>query len=476
MTGTIQTQNMENIIQKGKAHFIINPELTEGKIVDIFATEPIVKNLSEKTIQQAINTALTEGVYKINLNADAHEGYGCPIGSVVATEKTIMPGPVGYDISCSVSYLQTDIEFEQLESKESRRALINKICEYIPYGTGTERVPKQLKVSRDDYMDILNYGAADGFLMKKLDIDLSWLKNLERKNLPADAKLLSEKTLKRGDGQIGSLGSGNHFLEAQKVKIMDKKIASKWGMSETVAFLTHCGSRGLGHQIALEYFQKLQNWFELKNVKLRDKELVYADIHSLLGHDYYFSMGCAANFAIVNHLVLNTAIKNALSELYPNNKADFVYLISHNLVQKEIINGKELYIHRKGGTRAFGAGHPDLIGTKYYTTGHPVIIPGSSISGSSVMAGDDSTGKNFYTVPHGAGRALGRREAKRTFTQQYVDEQMENADVLFNKRHYPIDEYSEAYKDYDEVIKSVELAGLAKEVARMKPIFVVKGE
>lgn len=468
--------NTGKIIRKGEAHFIINPELAEGKIIDIFATEAIVNDLSEKTIQQAINTALTEGVCKINLNADAHEGYGCPIGSVVATENTIMLGPVGYDISCSVSYLQTDIEFEQLKPREARRKLINKICEFVPYGIGTERALRQLKLSKQEYYDILNKGASDRFLMAKFGIDLSWLDHLERKSLPADVNLLSERVLKRGENQVGSIGSGNHFLEAQKVEIVDKKLASLWGIIEHVGFLTHCGSRGLGHQIATEYFEKLWEWFDARNIQLKDRELAYAEIDSEHGQNYLKSMGCAANFAIVNHLVLNTAIKTALEELYPENKVNFVYLISHNLAQKEPVDGKEFYIHRKGGTRAFPAHHPNLKDTIFYETGHPVIIPGSSISGSSIMAGLETAKKNFYTVPHGAGRCLGRREAKRTLTQKYVDEQMDKADVLFNKRHYPVDEFSEAYKDYDEVMKSVVLSGLAKEVARLKPLFVIKGD
>ena len=468
--------NTDKIIQKDTAHFIINPELTEGKIIDIFATEKIINGLSEKTIQQAINTALTEGVYKINLNADAHEGYGCPIGSVVATEKTIMLGPVGYDISCSVSYLQTDIEFKQLQSREERRKLINKICEFVPYGMGSERAPRQIQLSKQEYHDILNKGASDKLLMAKLGIDLNWPDNLERKSLPADMSLLSDKVLKRGEGQIGSIGSGNHFLEAQKVQIIDKKIASLWGISEHVGFLTHCGSRGLGHQIATEYFEKLWDWFNARNIQLRDKELAYAEIDSVYGKDYLLSMGCAANFAIINHLALNTAIKASLEELYPNNKVNLIYLISHNLAQKESVDGKEFYIHRKGGTRAFPAHHPNLKDTKFYETGHPVIIPGSSISGSSVMTGLETAKKNYYTVPHGAGRSLGRREAKRVLTQKYVDDQMDKADVLFNKRYYPIDEFSEAYKDYDEVIKSVVLSGLAKEIAKLKPLFVIKGD
>lgn len=464
------------LIQKDIAHFIIDPALSEGKIIDIFATEKIVSGFSPKTIEQAINTALTEGVYKINLNADAHEGYGCPIGSVVATENTIMLGPVGYDISCSVSYLQTDLEFSELKTREARRRLINKICEYVPYGIGTERAPKQLEISRQDYHDVLNFGASNKSLMEKFGIDLGWLEHLERLSLPGDVNLLSDRVKKRGDGQIGSIGSGNHFLEAQRVKIVDDRLASLWGISEHIGFLTHCGSRGLGHQIATEYFYKLWDWFDAKNIKLRDKELAYAEINSEHGQNYMYSMGCAANFAIVNHLVLNTSIKLALKELYPGCNVNFVYLLSHNLAQKEKVDSKELYIHRKGGTRAFPAHHPALLGTKFYETGHPVIIPGSSISGSSIMVGLEGAKKNFYTVPHGAGRCMARTEARRRFTQAYVDEMMAKADVLFNKRYYPVDEFSDAYKDYKEVINSVVLSGLASEVAQMKPLFVIKGD
>ncbi len=466
---------MEKLIKKSNAHFIINPELSNGKIIDIFATEKIVKDFSDKTIQQAINTALTEGVSKINLNADAHEGYGCPIGSMVATKDSIMLGPVGYDISCSVSYLQTDLKPELLKDKSTRRDLIDKICEYVPYGVGKMRTKKQLKINKDEYLSILNKGTTDHELMKNLDIPIEWLNKLERTHLPADASLLSEQAIKRGEGQIGSLGSGNHFLEAQNVKILDKQLASSWGISEGVGFLTHCGSRGLGHQIATEYFKKLWDYFSVNNLPFADRELVWAKIDSQIGQDYLLSMGCAANFAIVNHLALNKAIKSAIERLYPKAKVNFVYLISHNLAQLEEINGEKYYIHRKGATRAFPAGRPDLKSTKFYDTGHPVIIPGSSISGSSIMVGLESSKNNYYTVPHGAGRCMGRNEAKRKLLQSYVNKKMEEADVLTNMRNYPVDEFTEAYKDYDEVINSVCKAGLAREVAQLKPIFVIKG-
>lgn len=467
---------MNKLIKKGTAHFVVNPELVQGKIIDIYATDKIVEDLSDTTIQQVINTALIQGVCKVNLNADAHEGYGCPIGSVVATKNTIMLGPVGYDISCSVSYLQTDLDYKLLKDKRERRALINKLCEYVPYGTGSTRAKKQVRITRDEYFEILNNGASNIELMKKLGVNPDWLEHLERKSLSADASVLSDKVIKRGQDQLGSIGSGNHFLEAQKVKLLDRELARKWEMSEGLAFLTHCGSRGLGHQIATEYFAELWKYFAENEIELVDRELAWAFVDSDVGQRYLKSMGCAANFAITNHLVLNNSIKSSLEELYPGVKTNFVYFISHNLAQIEEIDNEKYYIHRKGATRAFPAHHPVLKGTKFFETGHPVIIPGSSISGSSIMVGLESGKKNFYTVPHGAGRALGRNEARRQLTQAYVNKKMEEADVLFNKRNYPVDEFAEAYKDYDEVVKSVTESGLAREVARLRPFFVIKGD
>lgn len=465
----------ELLIKKAESHYIVNPDLCKGKTINIFANENIIKELSEKTIQQAINTALTEGVVQINLNADAHEGYGCPIGSVVLTKNTVMLGPIGYDISCSVSYMQTDLSPDIFKEKTAKRELINKLCEYIPYGIGTIYAPKQIQIDKKTYYGILNKGASEKKLLYKLGINPNWTDKIERKSLPADANFLSDNTIRRGDGQIGSLGSGNHFLEAQRVKIIDKELAEKWGISEGVGFLTHCGSRGLGHQIATEYFKKLWDYFDKNNIHIYDRELVYAKIGTEIGESYIKSMGCAANFAIINHLVLNTSIKKAIKELYPNAKCEFIYLISHNIMLKEKINDEEYLVHRKGSIRALPPNHPELEDTKYYKTGHPVIIPGSSISGSSIMVGLETGEKNYYSLPHGAGRCMSRHEAKRRFTQKYVDSKMEDAGVLFNKRYYPIDEYTEAYKEYNQVINSIQEAGLAKMVTKMKPMFVIKG-
>lgn len=463
---------MKTFIKKGEAHYIINPELSNKKIIDIFATEPILEDITEKTIKQATDTALIPGVHKINLNADAHEGYGCPIGSVVATKDTIMLGPIGYDISCSMSYLQTNIPVEELSSKPTRREIIKKLVSYIPQGTGHEHAPEQINISNKTYLEVLEKGASDKNLIQRLGINPVWLENLERTHLPANPSILSSKAISRGEGQLGSLGSGNHFLEAQKVSIIDQKIADAWGITENLGILTHCGSRGLGHQIATEYFEMLNKIQK----DLPDKELVYAEAEGAIGKRYLNSMGCAANFAIVNHLLINTAIYEALKEIFPTVEVDFIYHISHNLVQWEKVGKEEFFVHRKGATRAFPAHHIALAGTKFYETGHPVIIPGSSLSGSSIMVGVQGNEKNFHSTPHGCGRAMGRREAKRKLTQSYVNERMDNADILYNKRNYPIDEFDEAYKNYDEVIKSVEISGLAKEVARLKPLFVIKGD
>lgn len=466
---------MHKFIKKNNSHYTIIPELTEGKQVDIFATETILKDIDEATIKQATNTANTHGVHKINLNADAHRGYGCPIGSVVVTKDTVMPGPIGYDISCSMSYMQTDLPIGLIESKKERRKIIDFICQYIPHGTGNNRAKKQIPISNSLYLNILEYGASNIEIMKELGINLNWLNNLERTHLPADPSVLSETTLKRGEGQLGSLGSGNHFLEGQKPKIIDNDIASKWGLTNNLGILTHCGSRGLGHQIATEFFSKLLKYNQEKGRDLRDRELVYIEAKNSLGKKYLLSMGCAANFAIVNHLIINNAIYSALQEIYPDVVCNFIYHISHNLVQKEIIGDTEFYIHRKGATRAFPAKHPSLKNSHFYETGHPVLLPGSSTRGSSIMVGLEGNEKNFHSTPHGCGRSLGRREAKRIMTQGYVNSKMDEADVICNKANYPIDEFSDAYKNYNEVIKSVVESGLAKEVAKLTPIFVIKG-
>lgn len=466
---------MEKFIKKSEAHYLINPDMAAGKKIDIFATENIIKDLSDKTIKQAIDTANTEGVKKINLNADAHEGYGCPIGSVVVTKDTVMLGPIGYDISCSMSYLQTDIPVEEVASKQLRRELIDKLTKYIPHGTGKKRAKKQIDIGNKLYKLILQHGASDNDVIDALDINSEWLKKLERTNLLADVNMLSSKALDRGDGQLGSLGSGNHFLEAQRVEIIDSDLANKWGLSNNLSILTHCGSRGIGHQIATEYFEKLWKYFNDKGWEVKDKELVYAGVDDALGERYIKSMGCAANFAIINHLIINSAICSALREVFPEADCNFIYHISHNLAQQEQVGKQTFYVHRKGATRAFPAKHPALENTVYYETGHPVLIPGSSLSGSSIMVGLEGNEINYHSTPHGSGRAMGRREARRKLSQDYVNEKMDQGDVLCNMRNYPIDEFAEAYKDYDEVIKSVMLSGLAKEVAKLKPLFVIKG-
>jgi tRNA-splicing ligase RtcB len=467
---------MNKFIKMGDAHYRINKDLAGSKKIDIFATEPIVNELSDSTIKQACNTAMTPGVDKINLNADAHEGYGCPIGSVVATRNTIMPGPIGYDISCSMSYLQTDLPAEELKTKEARRNIINRLTDYIPQGAGSKMAPEQINIDHKTFLEILEKGASDKELIKKLGIEPSWVENLERTHLPADPGGLSAKTLKRGENQSGSLGGGNHFLEAQKVDIIDPEISNAWGINNNTGILTHCGSRGLGHQIATEYFEILWKYTQEKYPDFKNKDLVFADVESAIGRKYLLSMGCAANFAIVNHLLINSAIYSALMDIYPSVKCHLVYHISHNLAQKEKISNKEFYIHRKGATRAFPPEHPALEGTKFFATGHPVIIPGSSLTGSSIMAGVKGNEKNFYSTPHGSGRTMSRRAAKKKLSQAYVNEKMDEAGVLFNKRNYPVDEFAETYKDYDEVIKSVVMAGLAREVADLKPLFVIKGD
>jgi tRNA-splicing ligase RtcB (3'-phosphate/5'-hydroxy nucleic acid ligase) len=468
---------MEKFLERGPAHWIINPELTKGKIIPIIANRDILSTVSDKVIAQAVNTANAEGVESVVLNPDVHEGYGAPIGCVVETSKTLMPGPVGFDISCSMSFLQTDIPIDEVRDPSVRRSLINEVEKRVSLGAGSKPAKAQRKIARDDFEDIIAKGPVAKKVLKKHDIDLTWAENFERKWLDADPEIISKKAIERGQNQIGSLGGGNHFIELESSEIKDKELARDFGISEGVVLVTHCGSRGFGHQIATEFFRQLEQEFRAKGRPFpgNDRELVYCYRDSEIGERYWKSIGCAANFAIVNHLFINAALKDALEAIFPRVKCYMVYLISHNLVQVEPVNGEQKFIHRKGATRALPAGHELLRGTKFERTGHPVLVPGSSLDGSAVFVADENSHLTHHSINHGAGRSMGRNQARRVLDQKFVDDEMQRRDVLYNYRHYPIDEFGAAYKNYDSVLNSIKEAKIAKIVSRHLPLMVLKG-
>ena len=281
--------------------------------------------------------------------------------------------------------------------------------------------------------------------------------------------------------QLGSYGGGNHFGECEVVELCDneraRKAADTFGLKDGhVAFLSHCGSRGIGHNLAMGQFKALQEKFARWDIPLpgRDRELVYAPLGTSEANDYLDDMALGANFATVNHLLINALILEAFQEVLPGVTGQLVYFISHNIARKEIVDNKPSWVHRKGATRAFPAGHHALKGTLYEETGHPILLPGNPQAGSAVMVANEGAAISCYSVNHGAGRALGRKRAIRELDQATVDQSFEDADILSNCRSYPKDEAPAAYKDFDEVLRSVKSAGLASEVARLKARFVIK--
>lgn len=287
--------------------------------------------------------------------------------------------------------------------------------------------------------------------------------------------------------QLGSYGGGNHFGECEVVRLLDndraRRTADVFGLRDgRVGFLSHCGSRGFGHALASGQFRALQRKFAEWKIPLPggDKELVYAPLGTSEADDYLDDMALGANFATVNHLLINALVLEAFQEIIPGVKGSLVYFISHNIARKELLpDGRggfagEGWVHRKGATRAFPGGHPSLKDTPFAATGHPILLPGNPCAGSVIMTAEPGAEKSAYSVNHGAGRCMGRKAADRALDQKAVDDEFTTNDILTNCRLYPKDEAPAAYKDFDAVLDSVKKAGLASEVARLKARFVIK--
>ncbi|GAB5405279.1 MAG: hypothetical protein Aurels2KO_35100 [Aureliella sp.] len=281
--------------------------------------------------------------------------------------------------------------------------------------------------------------------------------------------------------QLGSYGGGNHFGECEVVRISQDPalaaVAESFGLQNgNVAFLSHCGSRGLGHTLATRQFKTLQKFFKKSGLAFPcgDPDLVYAQIGTPEASLYLADMAIGANFATVNHLLINQLVLEAFQQVLPGTRGKLVYFISHNIARQETWNGQPQWVHRKGATRAFPAGHPDLLRTPFADIGHPILLPGNPRDGSSVMVASAGASRSAFSVNHGAGRQMSRRQAKMKLNQAAIDQELEAHDILSNCSVYPKDEAPGAYKDFSEVLASVEQAGLAQEVAKLRAKFVIK--
>jgi len=447
----------------------------------ILASEKLIDKIKEdKTLEQAKNISMLPGIVEKSITMpDAHQGYGFPIGGVAAFDLKkgiISPGGVGYDINCGVRLLRTNLTKKEFLKK--REEVLNELYKNIPSGLGKGG---ELKISDKDMNDILENGAEwalkNGYATKK-DLERTEDKGCIKN---ADAKKVSQKARARGRNQLGTLGSGNHFLEVQYVDtIFDEKSAKVFGLKkEQIVILIHSGSRGLGHQTASDYIHKMEEEFGIEN--LPDRELVYAPLTSQLAHDYIEAMNASANFAFTNRQLITYNIRKSFEKFFPKCKIELVYDVTHNIAKFEPfrINGKsiELCVHRKGATRAFGKGRKE-IPEEYRSTGQPVLIPGSMGTSTYVLLGTKKAEEfSFASTAHGAGRLMSRARAKEEITEAQLKKELEEHDVKFKAGSIKgmLEEGPRAYKDIEEVVRVVDELGISKKVARLKPLAVVKG-
>ncbi|MCA9260465.1 MAG: RtcB family protein, partial [Planctomycetales bacterium] len=472
----------------------ILPTGAKRKPITVIGTEAIRATFDDICLQQAINSSCAPGVTDLVLNPDAHCGYGAPVGCVMVSPTHIYPGPVGVDIKCSMSLLQTNLPADAIVDKPTRRALINAICERTPTGAGRgqRNVSKGRHVDEATGQRAMIEGASRG-VCESLGIPFAWASRCEdsshvgHDDSTAALAMRLEKLLPEMPNfaakasQLGSYGGGNHFGECEVVEIGEdpgsRQAAEVFGLRDQgVAFLSHCGSRGIGHQLASGQFRTLQRKFAQWEIPLPggDRELVYAPLGTPEADDYLDDMALGANFATVNHLLINALVLEAFQEVIPGTTGTLVYFISHNITRKEIVDGRPSWVHRKGATRAFPGGHHALRDTPFAETGHPILLPGNPQAGSAVMVAEPGAEASCFSVNHGAGRQLGRKAAKRSLDQKTIDASFDAADILTNCRNYPVDEAPDAYKPFNEVLRSVEEAGLAREVARLRARFVIK--
>lgn len=486
----------QKIIPTGEATGILPLPQSEGKPITVIGTDAIRQGFDATCLQQAINSRLSPGVTDVVLNPDAHAGYGAPIGCVMVSPTHIYPGPVGVDIKCSMSLLQLDLPAEEIADKSVRRALINAILERTPTGAGKGQrsVAKGRKIL--------------SFIAKKAVVEGATRDVCEAMGIPADWSyrcedavhvghdgtsdalaarlelLLASKQLTKLDeklSQIGSYGGGNHFGECNIVHVAKsqraQEVAKSFGLLDGCAsFLSHCGSRGFGYSLAQGQFDALEEMFAQWQIPFpaNDKKLVYAPLGTKHADNYIDDMALGSNFATLNHLLINSLVLEAFQEVIPGVKGKLVYYISHNIARQEMHNNVLSWVHRKGATRAFPGGHEALKGTPFEKTGHPILLPGNPQDGSAVMVANAGAEKSCYSVNHGAGRALGRKEAIRRLDQSEINDSFTSSDILTNCRNYPVDEAPAAYKDFNEVLQSVEKADLAETVALLKARFVIK--
>ncbi|MDH3520475.1 MAG: RtcB family protein [Myxococcales bacterium] len=455
----------------------------------VYGSEKLVAEMDDQVFLQAANVATLPGIVDASIcMPDAHWGYGFPIGGVAAMDPrsgVISPGGIGFDINCGMRLVRTDLTWPEV--KPHLRELVDGLAARVPAGVGSEGF---VRSSKQDFMDVLRGGAAwavrAGYGTPE---DLEYTES--RGCFPgADPRTVSERAVKRGRTQLGTLGSGNHYLEIQVVHpedIFDAALARSFGIDlpEQVVLMFHCGSRGFGHQVATDYLQDFLRAMPAKfGLEVIDRELACAPIQSAEGRDYFAAMCCAANMSFANRQVILQRIREVFSLVFGRSAETLgirtVYDVAHNTARFEQIatarGPRTLLVHRKGATRALPPGHADLP-PAYRATGQPVIIGGSMETGSYLLAGVATGAAAFFSTAHGSGRTMSRHHARKLARCSEVEERMRKRGILLRaaSRRVVSEEAGPAYKNVDEVAEAAELAGLSKRVAHLRPVGNVKG-
>ncbi len=448
----------------------------------VFASQSLFENIKkDKTLEQLKNMAKLPGIVgAVYAMPDAHQGYGFPIGGVVAFDLKkgiVSPGGVGYDINCGVRMLITNIS--KKDFLEKRKEIMKSLAKEVPSGVG---IKSSFSVTQKEMDEVLQKGI--NWAVQRGFADKSDLERVENNGCiqGANVKDVSQKAKGRGMNQLGSLGAGNHFVEVQFVeKIFDEKTANVFGIKneEQVAILIHSGSRGLGHQVASDYIKAMEEEYGFDN--LPDRELACAPIQSELGQKYLSAMACAANFGFVNRQILSLKIKDVFLKFFPGKKINLIYDLAHNIakVEEHYFEGKrkKMCVHRKGATRSFGPGNKE-IPLIYRKVGQPIFIPGSMGTFSYVLAGTNKAEKvTLGSTAHGAGRLLSRSYAVKNIDSKKLLDELKEKNVYLETESLKgaVEEAPEAYKDVVEVVRVSHELGIGKLVARMKPIGVIKG-
>ena len=482
----------KSLIQINSTTWELPKSYKEGMLVParIIADKELIEAMDAGVFEQVSNVATLPGIQKYAFcMPDGHWGYGFPIGGVAAFDPEeggiISPGGIGFDINCGMRLITSNLTIDQVKPKI--KELVDALYLKVPAGVGCKGF---VKVNKQQFNEVLidcaQWCVKNGYAWKE-DIE-----NIESQGkIPnADPSKVSSKAVSRGLDQLGTLGSGNHYLEIQEVKtenIYDQELAKAMGITKSgqIVIMVHCGSRGFGHQIGTDYLRIFLDIMPKYGIKILDKELACAPFNSPEGQDYYKAMACAANMAFANRQVITYQIRQVFERIFGKTakemEMNLVYDVAHNIAKLEqhVVNGKEktLLVHRKGSTRSFGPSRSSELPKKYAKTGQPVILGGSMETGSYLLAGTDKADEFFASTAHGAGRTMSRKKAMELVKGEKLQQDMEKKGIYVHAVTMKglAEEAGEAYKDVDLVVETLEQAGITKRVVALKPIGNVKG-